>query len=151
MKLSTFFNSRYLFAAITAGLVYNTLPCSAQTKTTGQPLIASFDKAMVTTPPAAYGFDPYYKKYADAFGVPIISSENVSDDALLIARDIINYMLVKRPDIREGMVKLKARLSIIGKDEMQTDLPECRDWKKPTIDDQRLTPGEGQTTINQMA
>ena len=25
---------------------------------------------------------------------------------------------------------------------MQTDLPECRNWKKPAIDDRRLTPGE---------
>ena len=109
---------------------------------TNLPLIKSFSETMLFKPPLAFGFDPFYKKYADAYGIPVISSENVSDDALLIARDIINYMLLKRPDIREGMIKLGARLSIIGKNEMQTDLPECRDLKKPTIDDGRLTPYE---------
>lgn len=123
-------------------LLLSQVYCIAQDKTTGQPLIISFDRAIVNSPPVSYGFNPFYKKYADAFGIPIISSEKVSDDALLIARDIINYMLLKRPDIRAGMIKLGARLSIIGKSEMQTDLPECHDWKKPTYDDGRLTPGE---------
>ncbi len=105
-------------------------------------LITKFSNTIVNTPPLSYNFDPFYKKYTDAFGIPVISSEKVSDDALLVARDIINYMLLKRPDIREGMIKLGARLSIIGKNEMQTDLPECRDWKKPSISDGRLTPYE---------
>lgn len=37
------------------------------------------------------------------------------------------------------MIKLGARLSIIGKNEKQTDLTECKDWKKPTLEDSRLT------------
>lgn len=133
----------YQYLSVIIGLSACTVTGYAQNEATNKtPIVASFSKAMVTTPPSGYNFDPFYQKYADAYGVPVISSINVSDDALLIARDIINYMLLKRPDIREGMIKLGARLSIIGKDEMQTDLPECRDWKKPTIDDRRLTPGE---------
>jgi len=124
------------------GLAISYLSGTAQTKTTAKPLISSFSNAMLSAPPQSFNLDPFYKKYADAYGIPVISSENVSDDALLTARDIINYMLLKRPDIREGMIKLGARLSIIGKNEMQTDLPECRDWKKPTINDGRLTPRE---------
>jgi len=124
------------------GLAISYLSGTAQTKTTAKPLISSFSNAMLSAPPQSFNLDPFYKKYADAYGIPVISSENVSDDALLTARDIINYMLLKRPDIREGMIKLGARLSIIGKDEMQTDLPECRNWKKPTINDGRLTPRE---------
>lgn len=133
---------QYLSSLLVFCLLLCHKPAIAQTKTLEPPLVASFDHAMITAPPLSFGFDPYYKKYADAFGVPIVSSENVSDNALLISRDIINYMLLKRPDIRAGMIKLHARLSIIGKSEMQTDLPECRDWKKPALDDDRLTPGE---------
>jgi len=132
----------YLLTILSVGSLLSNVVCYAQNKTANEPLVVSFDKAMVTAPPASYGFDPFYKKYTDAFGIPIISSEKVADDALLMARDMINYMLVNRPDIRAGMVKLNARLSIIGKSEMQTDLPECRDWKKPAFDDRRLTPGE---------
>jgi hypothetical protein len=128
---------------ITISLIVFAMSCFAQAKPiTEKALVTSFSQTMLTTPPTSHNLDPYYKKYADAFGIPVISSENVSDDALLVARDIINYMLLKRPDIREGMIKLGARLSIIGKNEMQTDLPECRDWKKPTITDGRLTPYE---------
>jgi hypothetical protein len=105
-------------------------------------LISSFEQAIITAPPAELNFNPFYKKYADAFGIPIVSSDKVPDVALLVARDNINYMLQKRPDIRLAMIKLGARLMILGQNEMQTDLPEYANWKKPTIDDRRLTPGE---------
>jgi hypothetical protein len=144
MKKTLLLQSKRFLMILTCGLLGQSY-CIAQGINTGKSLAASYDSVIVTSPPISYGFDPFYKKYADAFGIPIISSEHVSNDALLIARDIINYMLLKRPDIRAGMIKLGARLSIIGKSEMQTDLPECRDWKKPTYDDGRLTPGERET------
>ena len=118
-----------------------TLSAHAQTAS-GTAIVHSFGKHLITVPPATMNLDSFYSKYTDAWGIPVIASKNVSDDALLIARDIVNYMLLKRPDIRAVLIKRGARLSIIGKDEMQTDLPECRDWKKPTRDDRRLTPGE---------
>jgi hypothetical protein len=108
------------------------------------PLIASFSAAMISAPPADLGLDPFYRKYADAFGIPVVSSEKVPDDALLVARDIVNFMLLKRPDVREVMVGRKSRLLIMASTEFETDLPERRDWKKPAKDDPRLTPGERQ-------
>ena len=109
---------------------------------TGPPLVASFETAMITAPPESLGLDPFYKKYADAFGIPIVSSENVADAALLMARDIVNYMLLKRPDVRAVMVERKSRVLIMAVTEGETDLPERRDWKKPAITDPRLTPAE---------
>jgi len=109
---------------------------------TGPPIVTSYAGAMIAAPPATLGLDPFYKKYADAFGIPVVSSEKVDDDALLMARDIVNYMLVKRPDVRAVLVERKARLLVMDQTEGETDLPERRDWKKPTIDDRRLTPGE---------
>ena len=46
----------------------------------------------------------------DAGGIPVVSSEKVRDDTLLLARDIINSMLSKRPDGRAVMVERKARM-----------------------------------------
>jgi hypothetical protein len=109
---------------------------------TGPPLVESFDKAMLTAPPAALGLDPFYKKYADAFGIPIVSSEKVPDAALLMARDIVNYMLLKRPDVRAVMTARSSRVLIMDITEGETDLPERRTMKKPAFDDRRLTPGE---------
>ncbi|NII29422.1 glycoside hydrolase [Pseudoflavitalea sp. X16] len=97
---------------------------------------------MITPPPASLSLDTFYKKYADAFGIPIVSSPKVPNAALLMARDIVNCMLTKRPDIRAELVRRKARVLVMAETEMETDLPERSNWKKPTRDDRRLTPGE---------
>ncbi|TDX02009.1 glycoside hydrolase [Dinghuibacter silviterrae] len=93
-------------------------------------------------PPDSLGLDTFYKKYTDAGGIPIVSSEKAPDTALIVARDIVNYMLVKRPDVRATLIQHKARVLVMAQSEMETDLPERRSWKKPTRDDPRLTPGE---------
>jgi hypothetical protein len=107
---------------------------------------ASFDGhaelTPITAPPEQLRLDPFYKKYVDAGGIAVVSSEKVKDDALLLARDIVNTMVSRRPDIRAVMVQRRSRLLVMAISEGETDLPERRDWKKPTIDDRRLTPGE---------
>src|SRR5436190_3733686 len=105
-------------------------------------LVTTYEGAMISAPPESLGLDPFYKKYADAYGIPIVSSEMVDDAAVLMARDIVNYMLLKRPDVREVMVGRNSRVLIMAKSEFEMDLPERRDWKKPAKDDPRLTAGE---------
>jgi hypothetical protein len=105
-------------------------------------LIKSFSSEIVTATPASLGLDPFYKKYTDAYGIPIVSSEKVPDDALLTARDIVNYMLSKRYDLRANLISRKGRVSVMAHTEMETDLPERSNWKKPAKDDRRLTDGE---------
>jgi hypothetical protein len=51
-------------------------------------------------------------------------------------------MLAKRPDIRQVLIERGYRVAIMAESESTTDLPEQRNWKKPTIDDPRLTDGE---------
>src|SRR3546814_12367035 len=48
-------------------------------------------------------------------------------------------MLEKRPDLAQALVSAGQRVMIMGVDERTTDVPEQRDWKKPAIDDPRLT------------
>jgi len=57
-------------------------------------------------------------------------------------KKVVNYMLVKRPDVRQALMGRKARVLIMAQSEMETDLPERSNWKKPAKDDRRLTPGE---------
>jgi len=106
------------------------------------PLVKEYEQAMISPPPAALALDTFYKKHADAFGIPIVSSNKVPNAALLMGRDIVNYMLSKRPDIRAELVRRKARVLVMAETEMETDLPERSNWKKPARDDRRLTPGE---------
>jgi hypothetical protein len=128
------------------------LPAHAQDSTTvltpgrvlaaNSSLVVAYEQTMVTAPPLSLILDSFYKKYTDAFGIPIVSSGKVPNTALLIARDIVNYMLLKRMDVRSTLLKNGARVLVMAETEMETDLPERSNWKKPTRDDRRLTPGE---------
>jgi len=93
----------------------------------------------VRTPPASLALDPFYAKYADAQGIPITGSRNVPDEAILAARDIVVSMMSHRRDVREELVRQGARIGVMAITEGTMDMPEQRDWKKPAIDDPRLT------------
>jgi hypothetical protein len=81
----------------------------------------------VTTPPASLGLNSFYKKYVDANGIPIVSSQNVSDEALLKARDIVKHMLTMLPDVKNKMIENKIRVGVIGINEKPTQMPEYSD------------------------
>lgn len=81
----------------------------------------------VKAPPAALGLDPFYKKYLDADGIPVISSEKVADEALIRARVIVRNMIKMIPDAKAKMIANKMRVGIIGKTERPTQMPEYRD------------------------
>jgi hypothetical protein len=116
---------------------------SGQQITRKDALIQSYANYMIGSVPDSLKADTtFYKKYCDAQGIPIMSSANTPDDALLVARDIVNSMLIKREDIRASLVHKGARVLIIAYQEGEMDLPERRNWKKPAKDDRRLTPGE---------
>jgi len=105
-------------------------------------LIDDYVKANVSAAPASLGFDPFYKKYADALGIPILSSEKVPDAALLVARDIVIHMLANHPEYRQEMIGKRMRVGVMALLESTTDIPEHRDRKKPPPGDPRLTEGE---------
>ena len=116
-----------------------------------RPLIQDYVRAVVATPPASLGVDPFYKKYTNALGIAILSSEKVPDAALLVARDIVIYMLAKRPDLRQEMVGKNMRVGVMAQSESTTDIPEQSHWRKPRRDDPRLTPGERNNYDNGIA
>ena len=104
-------------------------------------LLQNYITFSVTAPPAALGLDPFYKKYADAHGIPIVSSAKVPDEALLMARDIVQFMLSERPDLRQELIRKKWKVAIMAETEVTYDIPEHRKYRLlPKIDDERLTP-----------
>jgi hypothetical protein len=107
-----------------------------QRKATGTPveLIPDYVRAQIAAVPASLGVSPFYKKYVDAQGIPVISSERAPDDALLVMRDIIIAMLANRPDIRKQMIARKWRTGVIAEVEMTADIPEYANNKRPGAD-----------------
>ena len=94
-------------------------------------LIPDYVKANIGPVPESLGVDPFYKKYTDAFGIPVIASDKVPDAALLVARDIVNTMLAARPDLRKALIARKWRTGVIAEVEMTMDIPEYARMKRP--------------------
>ncbi|HYH01400.1 MAG TPA: hypothetical protein VD837_19900 [Terriglobales bacterium] len=99
-----------------------------------KPLIQDYASAVISAPADFLRADPFYKKYVDAEGIAILSSEKVPDSALLVARDIAVHMLANRPDIRAAMVAERWRVGVMAQSESTTDIPEHRNLKKPGIE-----------------
>lgn len=76
---------------------------------------------------ASLKLSPFYKKYVDANGFPVLGSEKVQDAAMLEAARIVNKMLEGRDDIRAAIVKNKIRLAVMSVTEQTTDIPEHSD------------------------
>ncbi len=79
---------------------------------------------VVLKPPASLKLDPFYKKYVNASGYPIVSSSKVNDYALKEAAFLVDLMLAERPDVRKAMVESGSRLIIMAHDEFTSDVPE---------------------------
>lgn len=111
----------------------------------GQPdeaIIQDYTTAVISEPPDRLELDPFYEKYTDAQGIPIVGSGDVPDDALLVARDIVLHMLSSQPDIHQYMAQEGYRVGVMAETDSTMDLPEHSDWEKPSIDDPRLTDEE---------
>ena len=82
---------------------------------------------VVTSPPESLHLDPFYKKYVDVNGIPLISSWRVPDSAFVAAhRTLYAMTCMLDPQILDMMVKSNARVAIMARYEGTTDLPEHR-------------------------
>jgi hypothetical protein len=80
-----------------------------------------------TTPTdAPRGTDPFYEKYLDGNGIPVLASAAVSDQALKAACIIVVRMLSLRDDVRQVMMGQQMRVVVIGRNEVTTDMPDYR-------------------------
>jgi len=101
----------------------------------------SAQEERVTAPPEAevqqLQLDPFYKKFVSAHGFPIVSSEKVSDAALLEAAYLIDRMLAGRDDLRQALIDSKTRFSVMGPDEFTTEITEHSDLTPKNYWDRR--------------
>ncbi|WP_419930171.1 hypothetical protein [Candidatus Poriferisocius sp.] len=92
-------------------------------------------------PPAELGFDPFYQKYLDASGIPIVTAASVPDRALYTTRDLIFEVLANRPDLIEALAKSGMHVTMMAEGTVITEIPEFsnlnedfpdRDWNVTT-------------------
>ncbi|HTE17869.1 MAG TPA: hypothetical protein VK689_05750 [Armatimonadota bacterium] len=106
-----------------------------------------YRRRRITPPPAQLKLDPFYKKYLDAGGIPVVSSDKVADAALLTARDLARGMLSKRPKVRAALARSGVRIAVMAASEVTTDIPEHRDLNQafPETDWDKRARGLGAT------
>ena len=118
------FQPVHLFAQPGVYQVTLTASSRSDTKSLTRELRVLESEPEVTAPPAGLRLNPFYLKYVDAEGIPVISSGEVPDEALLAVRRMAIQMLRKIPQVREKMISYHARIGVMGKDEVTTDIPE---------------------------
>jgi hypothetical protein len=80
-----------------------------------------------TVPPAALGLDPFYAKYLDGYGLPVVASAAISDHALLAACRITGEVVALRADVRAAMAANRLHVAVLATGERTTDIPEYAD------------------------
>jgi hypothetical protein len=68
--------------------------------------------------------EPYYEKYADANGIPILCSSHPPDNAIILACELVIEMVSKRDDVRQALIDNRVHFTVIGVDEQTNDVPE---------------------------
>jgi alpha-glucosidase len=81
----------------------------------------------ITAPPSDLKLDPFYKKYLNANGFPVVSSWRVPDSALLQAYKIIVSITGMLPaGVVHKMRECGVRIGVMARYEGTTDIPEHR-------------------------
>ena len=87
--------------------------------------------------------DGFYEKYTSVYGIPIVSSGSVDDDALKRSCRTVHSMLADRNDIRlEFNRLLNSRVVVLGKDDLFTNILEYSHLKNRLVLNNRETRGE---------
>ena len=73
-----------------------------------------------------FKLDPFYQKYLEVHGLPVVGSKQVSDAAIQEAAWIVTRMIGHRPEILEAMASNNTRLAVMAYNEFTTDVPEHR-------------------------
>ncbi|CAM1302306.1 Uncharacterised protein g3216 [Pycnogonum litorale] len=68
----------------------------------------------------------FYKKYTEAYGIPVLGSSRVSSSALGRACYIVRFIFADRYDTRNWYYRNNGRFAIMATDEVTTHIPEHR-------------------------
>ena len=82
------------------------------------------------------GLTAHYQKYTETYGIPVVSSGIVPDDALKRACYVLRFMLADHSGVREWFYRKHGRVGVMAETEVTTDIPE-HSWLEPTFWDER--------------
>ena len=116
--------TKTIFLLLIAMLVLMSCKQTAQQETMAEEVL-DIPECIVTTPPDSLHFDPFYKKYVDVNGIPLISSWRVPDSAFVAAHRTLYAMTSMLPKVvLDSMINRGTRVAIMARYEGTTDIPE---------------------------
>lgn len=68
--------------------------------------------------------DPFYGKYVDAMGIPVVASAEVSDPALIEAAYLARSMLSRAPEVARKIAERNGRIAVMAFTQRTRNLPE---------------------------
>ena len=86
-----------------------------------------FEVAVVHRWRAEHNLDPFYEKFRDAGGLPIVASAQVPDEALDKAQRLVGELLADNPGVLAQLIEEDIRVAIMAAGSVVTDIPEFRD------------------------
>jgi hypothetical protein len=72
----------------------------------------------------AWDVDPFYQKYADANGIPVLGSNEPPDETLVLACQLVIEMVGMRDDVRQALIDNRTFFAMMGVDEQTNEIPE---------------------------
>ena len=109
---------KHLILIICLMLFSNILPAQEKSNTAENVI-------KITTPPKELKLDPFYKKYANANGIHIMSSNKVPDEAIYAAYKTIVFMTDSLPKaVLDSLKSRNTRVAVMARYEGTTDIPE---------------------------
>ena len=94
-----------------------------------EPRVAPIPDAVRKT----FKLSPFYQKYVDLHGFPIVRSSNVSDYALLEAAWTVNHLLTERADILHTLASNNVRLAVMAAANSRPTSPNTATSRTPPI------------------
>jgi len=89
--------------------------------------VLEIPECVVTKVPDSLKLDPFYVKYVDVNGIPLVSSWRVPDSAFVAAHRTLYAMTSMLPEaVLDSMVGRGTRVAIMARYEGTTDIPEHR-------------------------
>jgi hypothetical protein len=68
--------------------------------------------------------DPFYQKYADANGLPVLGSGEPSDESITLACQLVVEMVSMRDDVRLALIDNQVFFAMLGTNELTNEIPE---------------------------
>lgn len=102
--------------------------------------------SLIGPPSAELKVDAFYTKCLDCDGIPVVGSDRVDDRAFYRLKELLDNVLVNRPDLRQVLVHEGFKCIIIAEEEHVTDVPEYADMKPKDYWNQRARGFGGNTT-----